>query len=363
VDRGDLVGTRNPSSALLARIKDAQYAAPKPDDFGGRGGGGRPSSLADAIEDFIRFNYIDERAAEMLRSCPPAMQEAVLERGDFMNTRNPSSALHARIRDVQGGIGPGRPPQGPFMPPAGPPMGLPASVVDDIEYLLRAYADRDERAADLLQRVRSVKFPMGPPGPLGGFREGYPEQPPLRPLGRESRSFSPRGRRPFFDGGPRDDRGEDRVDAYCRANGVDAAAQDTLRRVDPAVAQVVMEKGVGTARNPSSALLARIRDVESRMVGSSNGRDRGHDSAPPPRKRSRLEDDVEAFIRSNGVDEMAADALRRCSPDVQEAVMEKGVGGARNPSSALLARIRDAEQGQLGDRRRRGGGGDRYVPY
>jgi len=383
IDRGDLVGTRNPSSALLARIKDAQYAAPPP---GRGGGGGRPSSLEDAIEGFIRFNYIDERAAEMLRGCPPAMQEAVLERGDVVNTRNPSSTLLARIRDVQAGIGPGRPPHGPFMSPAGPPMGgppigLPASVVDDIEYLLRAYADRDERAADLLQRVRSVKFPMGPPGmgppgmgppgmgppgPAGGFREGdafdgYRGQPPLRPLGRESRSFSPRGRRPFVDGGPLD--GEDRIDAYCRANGVDAAAQDTLRRVDPTVAQVVMEKGVGTARNPSSALLARIRDVESRMATNSNGRDRGHDAASHPRKRSRLEDDVEAFIRSNGVDEMAADALRRCSPDVQEAVMEKGVGGARNPSSALLARIRDAEQGRLGDRRRRGGGGDRYVPY
>jgi len=379
IDRGDLVGTRNPSSALLARIKDAQYAPPPPDDgprggFGGRGGGGRrPSSLEDAIEDFIRFNYVDERAAEMLRGCPPPVQEAVLERGDFVNTRNPSSALLARIRDVQSGIGPGRPPQGPaFGPPAGPPIGLPASVVDDIEFLLRAYADRDERAAELLQRVRSVKFPMGPPpgppmgppgppGPPGpfGFREGdafdgYREQPPpLRPLGRESRSFSPRGRGA---------RGEDRIDDYCRANGVDAAAQDTLRRVDPAVAQVVMEKGVATARNPSSALLARIRDVESRMGGSHNGRDRGHDPAPP-RKRSRLEDEVEAFIRSNGVDDMAAEALRRCSPDVQDAAMEKGVGGARNPSSALLARIRDAEQGRLGDRRRRGGGGDRYVPY
>merc|ERR1719461_287315 len=205
--------------------------------------------------------------------------------------------------------------------------------------------------------------PMGPPEPFHGPPPGYRDQPPVRPLGRDSRSFSPRGRRTFYDGGPRDDRGEDRIDAYCRANGVDAAAQDTLRRVAPAVAQIVMEKGVGTARNPSSALSARIRDMEKEMGGSSNGRDRGHDSAPPPRKRRRLEDDVEAFIRSNGVDEMAADALRRCNPDVQEAAMEKGVGGARNPSSALLARIRDAEQGRLGDRRRRGGGGDRYVPY
>lgn len=38
------------------------------------------------------------------------------------------------------------------------------------------------------------------------------------------------------------------------------------------------------------------------------------------------------------VDAMGCDALRRCSAEVQEAVMERGLDGARNASSALLAR-------------------------
>jgi len=376
-----VAGARNPSSALCARIREMEMAMTgRPSQapmrgggppgyaedgyghqgggsqrsyydepgYGGRGGGqrdGRPYGLADAVEDFIRVNHVDDRAADSLRACPPPLQEAILDRGDLQSARNPSSALVARMKELQnGGFGSmGRAP--PPMQPTSPPCTLPGIMVDDMEYLLRIYAERDDRAADLLSRLRGIRYP--PPGCCGGWWDAGPD-PRYDPAAygmrgdqggrRSSRSYTPR-----------------------RSSG----RYNSRDRYEDAM-EMVMDKGVSGARNPSSALLARLRDMEAR--GSGGGRDRGYDMPPANRRPSRMEDDVETFVRANGVDEMAADALRRCGPEVQEAVMEKGISGARNPSSALLARIRDAEMRVSGgDRRgysvppRRSG--DRYAPY
>jgi len=53
--------------------------------------------------------------------------------------------------------------------------------------------------------------------------------------------------------------------------------------------------------------------------------------------------DIEAFISSNSVDEGAAADFRRCPPDVQRKVLARGqLQGAKNPSAALICRIKDA---------------------
>ena len=47
------------------------------------------------------------------------------------------------------------------------------------------------------------------------------------------------------------------------------------------------------------------------------------------------------------MDESAADSLRGCSPEIQRTVIARGeLKTARNPSSALLSRIRDAKSGR-----------------
>merc|ERR1740121_472431 len=61
-----------------------------------------------------------------------------------------------------------------------------------------------------------------------------------------------------------------------------------------------------------------------------------------------IQDKIEGFLRANAVDDVAAESLRRCEPGVAEAVMSKGISTARNPSSALLARIRDERKGVAG---------------
>merc|ERR1719291_1159843 len=63
LSRGDLSSARNPSAALLARIRDARSS---PSVAGGSG--------SQEVEDFIRSNDVDESAAGMLRSCSPSIQ-------------------------------------------------------------------------------------------------------------------------------------------------------------------------------------------------------------------------------------------------------------------------------------------------
>jgi len=139
----------------------------------------------------------------------------------------------------------------------------------------------------------------------------------------------------------------DEIDRFIRENDVDDRAANDLRDCSGEIQRKVLARGeLSTARNPSAAVLARIRDARagSSFSGGGGGREAPRNSA-----------DVEDFIRSNDVDESAADSLRSSSPGVQRQVLSRGeLKTARNPSSALLARIRDAKMG--------GGGGSSLAP-
>merc|ERR1719287_399305 len=58
-----------------------------------------------ALEEFVASQGIDDRAAEALREAQPRVIQAVLERGDLSDCRNPSSAVLGRLRDAQSGKG------------------------------------------------------------------------------------------------------------------------------------------------------------------------------------------------------------------------------------------------------------------
>jgi len=58
--------------------------------------------------------------------------------------------------------------------------------------------------------------------------------------------------------------------------------------------------------------------------------------------------EIEAFIVASLVDPFAAAKLRGLNPGLQKQVIAKGpISGVKNPSSVLLARVRDAEMGVL----------------
>merc|ERR1719401_1647764 len=153
---------------------------------------------------------------------------------------------------------------------------------------------------------------------------------------------------------------KDEIDKFLQTNDVDERSSNDLRDCPPEVQRIVLSRGdLSTARNPSAALIARIRDARhSIAAGPRDSRSMGGSGDP----------EVESFLRSNEVDESAAASLRSCSSEVQRTVIARGdLTGARNPSSALLSRIRDAKQGGSdrgggydGPRDSQGGGGNLY---
>jgi len=132
------------------------------------------------------------------------------------------------------------------------------------------------------------------------------------------------------------------IDDFIRANNVDERAANDLKSCSAEIQRKVLARGeLSTARNPSAAVLARIRDARSSPSVGGGGGGGGARS-----------EEVEDFIKNNEVDESAADMLRSASPTVQRTVLSRGeLKTARNPSSALLSRIRDAKSGG-GDRDR-----------
>lgn len=96
MDRGPLMGTRNPSSVLIVRIRDAET---------GRGGMMQGMGMAAPppthmvnpnIERMIMMYNLDARAAGLLRSLPPQHQGAAADM-PLHEARNPSAFVMAQL--------------------------------------------------------------------------------------------------------------------------------------------------------------------------------------------------------------------------------------------------------------------------
>lgn len=96
--RGEVRSARNPSAALHARIREARSALANQN---------LPSriQLQAEVEEFISAHGVDTASAVHLRTALPEVQRQVLQRGHLGDSRNPSSALVARIQEVKKGSG------------------------------------------------------------------------------------------------------------------------------------------------------------------------------------------------------------------------------------------------------------------
>jgi hypothetical protein len=161
------------------------------------------------LDRFLQDNRIDPPVARDLRNESPAVQFAVLDRGDLVNANNPSGALIGRIREAKQKIDillttkthlpgfshlPPPPPQAlSLLPPPPPPPGLPrvdiekfivdcrldhASVMalraepKDLQekvVLMGAMIGTSNTSASLMGRIRAVK---------SGVIQGVPPPPP-----------------------------------------------------------------------------------------------------------------------------------------------------------------------------------------
>lgn len=325
---------RRGPAATTAAPRGTPYWSPEPE-----------AKELDAVEQFLLDNPVDDNAAHQLRTAAPELQQTVLSRGNLRGVRNPSAALLARLRG-----------QGP--PPVDARPEPPRN--EEVEEFLRRYGV-DEMASDTMRRARrDVQEAIMDKGLDGVRNPSSALQARLRELSQRSRSRSPRRA-----GQPL----QDDVEDYLLRYNVDQQGCDALRRCSPQVQEMVLERGLEGAYNPSSALSARIKEMNQKVrdmprgaggaggAGGASRRSPRRRSAPigqaPERKgKATLKQEVEEYLQRYNVDGSACDAMRKCPPEVQEQLMERGLEGAQNPSSALLGKIRDISRRRDSGRRR-----------
>uniref|UniRef100_A0A7S4RLN9 Uncharacterized protein n=1 Tax=Alexandrium monilatum TaxID=311494 RepID=A0A7S4RLN9_9DINO len=211
----------------------------------------------DEIEDFLKANDVDERAAADLRDCPPDVQRRALARGDLSSARNPSAALLARIRDARvevrgGGSG------GIYM--GGTGVGLPSTKA--IEDFIQDNRIGDSAAKTLRESSPTVKRAVLACGNLSGNQDPSTEL--LARIRDAPRTFRTQDIRAGGLGLPSNQDVED----FIKDNDVDGRAAADLRDLPPALQRAVLVRGdLRSARNPSSALIARIRDAKLGVPG------------------------------------------------------------------------------------------------
>jgi hypothetical protein len=121
---------------------------------------------------------------------------------------------------------------------------------------------------------------------------------------------------------------------------LDEKAVSTFRGLAPDLqAKVVARGDLGGARNMSASLLGRIRDARTSLSCDRLAENKG----------GPTEDELDAFISENALDEEASKALREAPPAVQTGVLARGdLAGARSPSAMVLGRLRDARKNVIG---------------
>jgi len=364
LDRGDLIGNcKNPSALAVGRIRDARAKARQ------EGGGG-----AEDVEDFISRWGLDEKAAEAMREAPAEVAAHVIDRGGLAECRNPNAVVLARIGEARQRRS----------------YGLPMTEqkarenAAEIEKMIEQYSLDEKASSTLRAQTAEVQQAVIDGGQLDNVTN-----PSAVVLGRIKNAKNQKGA--GYTGG-RAKPAE--VDAFIESEGVDEKAGETLRSQTPEVQLYVIREGsLANTTNPNAVVMARIR----KGVEMSRGGGGGGSSIMDDQRKYRLMEEmmgpmapmmmmmmkakgkgasmlgkgkaggkgkgygggksggVMGFIRDNGIDERAAEALIGAGRDVQEHVMAQGsLRDARNPNAVLQGRLRKARE-ELG--------GGRSSPY
>eukprot|EP00746_Dinoflagellata_sp_MGD_P003644 gnl/MRDRNA2_/MRDRNA2_107062_c0_seq1.p1 gnl/MRDRNA2_/MRDRNA2_107062_c0~~gnl/MRDRNA2_/MRDRNA2_107062_c0_seq1.p1 ORF type:complete len:608 (-),score=137.22 gnl/MRDRNA2_/MRDRNA2_107062_c0_seq1:160-1983(-) len=391
IGKGTLSHAQNPSSAVMGRIRDVKRS--------NQLGGGAPNQMSMAVEQFIAESGVDPGSAEALRKLEPALQAEVINVGHLRNAKNPSSALQGRIKQIRqqfagmgmgagmnmgiaagngmgnmgsfmgGGLGGAMSGMGGGMQGMG--MGgmqnggmaevidpmfamkveqfLVQSGVDDVAVAkFRQLSQAEQEAVISIGHLQNAKNPssalqgrikqvqmqisqatgqvmtgMQHVGQMSGLTQGmsHPQQ------------RTPTFQSPY-----------DYVDPewWLQDVGADERSASVFLTLTPEEQQLVINVGtLSNAANPSSAIMGRIKMVKNRGQTMMS-----HAVAPGSHSFNFVDfQDVHQFIADNGIDDKAAQDLLSLDSETQQAVMAKGVlTNAKNPSSALIGRIRQVSQ-------------------
>jgi len=257
ITRGSLQECHNPSAALLGRLRDAQKGG------GGKGatmrggafgGGMSAGGLGTQVERFLQEYPVDETAADTLRNAPPAVQQQVLARGGLEGTRNPSSALLGRLRDADKQNGG----SGDFGGAMGGGKGAPA-----------AWGGMGCGASGMSAAGGQAAWGGAAAGHGGAWNAGC----------EGGAAYGGKGGAPAWDNAPwhgADEQGAaawggaggaqvapEELQSFIEQNQIDERGATALSTAPVEVQRAVIDRGsLMETRNPSSALLGRLRDAQ-----------------------------------------------------------------------------------------------------
>lgn len=311
---------------------------------------------------FIEISGLDERATEAMTNVPKETQRAVMERGDLSQTQNPSAALLGRLKAIQNG-GMNKPAGNNGFGGMCGNMGGCGMNGGGMNFGGNNFGNNNFGNNN-----------MGGGGMWGGNNFGGNDSAGhVNPSSIAAKNVM----------AGNSEIPEDlaaRVEQFIMEAGLDERATDAMRTVKPEIQLSVLEGGaVSETRNASSAVMGRIAAAQRSMNLIPNKQNQQPNMQQMQMQQMQMQQmqmqqqmqmnqqqmsqkqmhmnqnqggdggavttDVEQFIAENSLDDRASEALRSSTPEIQWAVLQRGaVTSLRNPSSALIGRLRDAQK-------------------
>lgn len=341
LDLGPLEGIFDKSAGLMGRLHKARTT-------GVTSNSSSKGADAQEVEDFISTNWLNDRAAQALRSVPSHVQRMVIDRGSLQSCRDPSGGCLGRLRDVQQGKQSPQAPQEEVETTTDEQTSeVEQFIVDNGLHEQAALALRtvspsiqrfvldlgslegcNNRSAGCLGRINKAQRNAA----LGGTM--------VPPSGAAAPASSAIGPDP------------EEIEKFIVANKLNERAGEALRSVPGGVQAVVLDRGsLLSCRDPSAGCLGRIKLAQTGQVAlplpgrgvpvpPPKSSAAGADAEADQQAEETEEIDVEQFIFDNEIEGRAAEVLRTETPKVQRYVLGMGpLDASQNRSSGCLARI------------------------
>jgi len=323
LERGSLIDCRNPSSAVMGRIRDAKAAIKSsPAEAAAATLSGSPVLVRPAeVKRFCIDNSLDGGATRILCNEPPEVQRLVLDRGPTSDCSNPSASIMGRLTEARAAVRAGKVSIGPVQGQALLQQQM------QMQMPMMQFPTMMQMPMMQLPTMLMQPFAAAPLAPLG-LAVGSP-------VGSVVRSAE----------------GSAELESFVQSTSLDASAEKALRSESREVQMSVLSRGtLENCLNPSSAVMGRIHEARKELMhkvilerrGAAAGgadSDRGGSGAD-----ADLAVEVEQFIQENRLDETAARSFKIEAPQVQRAVLDRGsMHDCINPSAAVIGRMRDAK--------------------
>jgi hypothetical protein len=281
-------------------------------------------SLPADVERFIIDNRLDTGASSALRNEPPDVQRTIINQGTLAKCANPSAALIGRIKNARA-----------LARAAAAEAG--AAAAPNLRAVLNASMGGGGQSLLAALSAQQAYDPAAIPAD-GVLAEGTMDEDTRLQLEAMKAIQLLQG----GDGTERTPELQEALTTFISEHNLDEASVGMIEGESPPVLAAVIARGkLPEGVSIVTALKGRIATAKIDLAVSG----KIMVGAPAAPLDSASLEIIDKFLAENSIDERAAREFRLESAEVQNAVMTRGpFTNCANPSSALLARMRDAKR-------------------